>query len=134
MSTTQTTSDLPRADHPEQAQRVERAPSSLRTVFNLLARFRWSVKHYGPTLGNLALDAVEQPVREHEAAVTACSVSAQSIDHDLAGIRDQLQRDTSASDDTPFVLDRRETARLLRRLRALGHATTPHAAHLRSLL
>lgn len=68
------------------------------------------------------------------AGVAASSQEADTIDATLATIRQEVHRDLAPGNATPGVLDRREAARLLRRLRALGHQTHPHARNLAQLL
>ncbi len=104
-------------------------PTALRTICNLLARFRWSVRHYGPTLGTLALDAVEQPVREHQLALGLAIDSAAALDTAERGFCAKI---TAIFADG--VVDLRERRWLRRHLPAHLAAHTTHTQKLKDLV
>lgn len=102
--------------------------SPLARLFNLLARGRWSARHYGPTLGALFLDAQEGLMREHQLELALVAGEAAALDERTQGFCAKI-----AAIFADGIVDRAERLWLKRHLPALTTATRAHARHLEKL-
>lgn len=77
---------------------------------NMLARFRWSVSHYGPHLGNLALDALAAVLADLRALLRSNADEAKAVE---AGASSLVAAQHAAAEDG--VIDAHERRALAKR-------------------
>lgn len=103
-------------------------PRPLGTVTNLLARYRWSVEHHGPCLGNLALDAIAEPVAALKDGLQQNAAEADGLEQAALKIASEIKH--ALADGVIDPAERRMLAKSGPRLQALAEVHHRHATEL----
>jgi hypothetical protein len=101
-----------------------RARSPIATIDNLMARFRWSVRHHGASLGNLALDALQGVLTALRELLRANQTEANAVESGAVELVAKVHEITADG-----VVDAVELRGLERNCQSLVTLTRTHAAH-----
>lgn len=104
--------------------------ATIRAFFAQKARVCASLSDHGSAFECRFLSRLLNKIADK---LTLATAEARTIERGLVEIRQQILRETSATDDTPGVLDPIESQDILQRLKKLGTQSTGHVQTLEQI-